>query len=126
MGLASKSQDVLAASKEVLIETRSGEHSYRTVIWVVEGDGYLYIRSFLGDSGVWYQRTLTDPKVALIVGDVRVDFRAVPAVDERSIELASERFREKYPNSRSLAAMLVPEVLHTTLRLEPTGTPDDP
>lgn len=126
MGMSSNERDILAASKEVLIETRSGERTYRTVIWVVEGDGDLYIRSFLGDSGVWYQRTLTDPKVALIAGDVRVDFTAVPAVDRRSIELASEGLRRKYPNSRSFAAMLVPEVLHTTFRLEPTGSPDEP
>lgn len=89
------------------------------MIWVVPAEGDLYIRSYRGEAGAWYQRALANPRVALIVDDVRAQFEAVPAADSRSIKLASEGFREKYPDSRSLDAMLVPEVIHTTMRLVP-------
>ncbi len=113
--------ELIAAAREVLIETRSGDRVYRTVIWVSADDETLYIRSFLGESGRWYQRALIDPKVALISGDARVVFSPIPATDAASVRRASEGFRRKYPDSRSLDAMVVPEVLHTTLRLEPAS-----
>ena len=111
----------IAAAKEVTIETRAGDRAIGTVIWVVEHDGTLYVRSFLGDHGKWYQRAVADPNVTLVAGDIRVAFQAIPATDEQSVEGASEGFRSKYRPGRSLDAMLVPEVLHTTLRLEPAG-----
>ena len=113
--------DLLATAKEVTIETRSGDHVYRTVIWVVADNETLYVRSVLGDSGRWYQRALTNPEVALTVGDTRVVFRAIPATDDESVMNASEGFLRKYPKGRSLDAMVVPEVLYTTLRLEPVS-----
>ena len=111
--------DLLAAAKEATIETRAGDRVYRTVIWVAAENERLYVRSVRGDSGRWYQRAVTDPEVALIVGDTRVAFRAVPAKDDESIRQASEGFLRKYPKGKSLDAMVLPEVLHTTLRLEP-------
>ena len=111
--------DLLAAAKEATIETRAGDRVYRTVIWVAAENERLYVRSVRGDSGRWYRRAVTDPEVALIVGDTRVAFRAVPATDDESIRQASEGFLRKYPKGKSLDAMVLPEVLHTTLRLEP-------
>ncbi len=113
--------DLLAAAREVTIETTSGDRVYRTVIWVAAGDERLYVRSVRGDSGRWYQRALTNPEVALIVGDTRVAFRVEPATDDESIRGASEGFLRKYPAGSSLDAMVLPEVLHTTLRLEPVS-----
>ena len=111
--------DLLAAAKEATIETRAGDRVYRTVIWVAAENERLYVRSVRGDSGRWYQRALADPDVALIVRGTRVAFRAVPATDDESIRQASEGFLRKYPKGKSLDAMVLPEVLHTTLRLEP-------
>ena len=113
--------DLLAAAQEVEIETRSGDGVYRTVIWVAAENEMLYVRSVLGDVGRWYQRALADPEVALIVGDSRVAFRALPAADDESTKHASAGFVRKYPKGRSLDAMILPEVLHTTLRLEPVS-----
>jgi hypothetical protein len=121
MSFSTEDVELLAAANEVLIETEAGDHVYQTVIWVVEGGGSLYVRSFVGDSGRWYQRALTNPRVALVAGDTRVVFQAVPADDDESVRQASEGFLEKYPAGRSLDAMLLPEVLHTTLRLDPVS-----
>lgn len=113
--------ELLAAANEVTIETRSGDRVYRTVIWLAAENERLYVRSVRGDSGRWYQRAVTDPEVALTVGATRVAFRAIPASDDESVRQASEGFLRKYPKGGSLDAMVLPEVLHTTLRLEPVS-----
>ncbi len=121
MSSSTEDLDLLAAANEVTIETRSGDRVYRTVIWVAVENERLYVRSVRGDSGRWYQRALTDPEVALTVEDTRVAFRAIPATDDESVRQASEGFLRKYPKGGSLDAMVLPEVLHTTLRLEPVS-----
>lgn len=121
MSLSSDVLDLLADTKEVFIETRSGATISRTIIWVAVHDQTIYVRSVRGESGQWYQRATTDPNVTLIVGEFRIRFRAVAADDPKSIEVASEGFRRKYPKSPSLDAMLHPDVLSTTLRLEPVN-----
>ncbi len=111
----------MAAAQEVDIETRSeaGE-AHRTVIWIVERDGDVFIRSYLGPRGRWYREALADPDVAIHVDGRRVAARAVPATDPASVEACSEGLRAKYPRSQSLRAMLVDDVLTTTLKLVPS------
>lgn len=112
--------DLLADSKEVLIETRSTSAVTKTVIWVAVDGNAVYVRSVRGDEGCWYQRVKSDPDVVLVIDEYRIPFRAVEANDEASIESASRGFRRKYPKGESLDAMLRSEVLQTTLRLEPS------
>lgn len=118
MPLPTELLELLADTQEVLIETRSGEDVTRTVIWVGVSDDMVYVRSVRGESGRWYQRAIANDDVTLIVGEFRLELRAIRANDSASIEAASEGFRRKYPKSGSLDAMLRPEVLGTTLRLE--------
>lgn len=108
----------IAESKEVRIETSEGDTSARTIIWTAPHEGEIYIRSYLGDRGVWYQRALVNPEVVLSVGEVSVPMRAVPARDDASVEAATQGFLDKYIPSGSRDAMVADEVLHTTLRLE--------
>lgn len=108
----------LAEAYEVLIETRDDSRSFRTVIWVVEGGGDLYVRSYRGDTAQWFVRAQAHPKVSLVSGGTRVEFTAVPATDERSVVLASDGFRAKYAGDPYLEAMLSAEILHTTMRLD--------
>ena len=110
----------LAAAQEVDIETSHGDRAFLTIIWVVDVDGTLYVRSYLGDTGRWYQRALAEPAVALETGSVRVTFTAEPVTDEPTIDAVSEAFVAKYRPGSSRDAMVAPEVLHTTLRLIPT------
>ena len=41
------------------------------------------------------------------------------AVDDESVRRASDGFIQKYPAGRSVDAMVDPDVLHTTIRLDP-------
>ena len=110
----------IAAEKEVDIETTSGSgETHRTIIWIVEQDGEVYVRSYRGPRGRWYREALADPAVAVHVRGRRVPATAVPATDAASVEACSEGLRAKYPRSQSLRAMLVDEVLPTTLKLVP-------
>ena len=109
----------LADAKEVRIETSSGHRTHSTIIWVVEVEGDLYVRSFLGDRGQWYQRALTNPVVALASGNTRSDFTVERVVDDDTINAVSEAFVAKYRPGRSRDAMVAPDALDTTLRLHP-------
>lgn len=112
--------DRIAGAQEVILETRDGDVAAEVIVWVVVHDGDLYIRSLKGSAGSWYKAIQENPDVVLSAEDARVSFRAVPADDDASVLGASEGFRRKYPNEGQwLDAMLVPEILHTTLRLDP-------
>jgi hypothetical protein len=109
----------IATAREVLIETRSGDRVFPTVIWVVVDEGDVLVRSVRGVTGRWYQRALADPEVTLQAGDTRFHFRAIEVTDAETIERTSEALRRKYRKGRSLDSMLRPEVLNTTLLLDP-------
>jgi hypothetical protein len=110
----------MAAAEEVDIETRSSAgEAHRAIIWIVAQEGDVYVRSYRGPRGRWYREALADPEVAVHVDGRRIPATAVPATDPTSVEACSEGLRAKYPRSQSLAAMLIPEVLPTTLKLVP-------
>ena len=110
----------MAAAEEVEIETRSaGGETHRTIIWIVERDGEVYIRSVRGPRGRWYREAVADPAVAIHVDGRRVAATAVPATDPTAVEACSEALRAKYRADYSLASMLEPETLPTTMKLVP-------
>jgi hypothetical protein len=114
--------DVLAQLEredEVQIEPRSASP---VTIWIVVLDEQdVYVRSYRGPRGRWYQALLKDPHGVLHVGGRTIPFRAVHVDDPRTIARVSEAFRLKYERRMptETAAMLTDEVLPTTLRLEP-------
>ena len=89
---------------------------------MVDGED-VFVRSWKGDRGYWYQ-SATEPNavVALIINRRRVPVSVHDATDEDSVARCSEQLRRKYARSQSLAGMLRAEVLGTTLRLEPLPT----
>ena len=110
----------IAAAEEVRIETRSAAgEAHRTIIWIVERDGEVYVRSVRGPRGRWYREALADPAVAIHVDGRRLAATAVPAADAESVEACSDALRAKYRNDYSLASMLAPDTLPTTLKLVP-------
>jgi hypothetical protein len=113
---------LIDAAYEVDIETVRPDGSVqRTIIWVVVDAGDVFVRSFKGDRGYWYQAAVDRPEeLALIVAGTRLAVRAVVASDEISIARCSAGLSKKYRGSgASLSGMLLPRVLPTTLGLEP-------
>jgi hypothetical protein len=109
------------AAEEVEIETRrrTGE-SRRTITWIVADGGHIYVRSVRGPGGKWYQRLRAAPEGAIHLAGTRTPVRAIPVSDAAEIDRVSEALRRKYAShGSSLANMLLPETLPTTLRLEP-------
>jgi hypothetical protein len=110
----------LGAAVEIEVETRAAEGSvHRTIVWPVVDDGVVYVRSYRGPSGRWYREALADPAVALHVDGRRLPATAVPSADPRSVQACSAALRSKYRGDPSLPAMLVQDVLPTTLRMVP-------
>ncbi len=110
----------LAAAEEIEIETRAPDGTvHRAIVWPLVRDGVAYLRSYRGPTGRWYREALADPSVALHIDGRRLPARVEEAPDAASVEACSEALRAKYPHSQSLAAMLVPAVLPTTIRVVP-------
>jgi Uncharacterized protein conserved in bacteria (DUF2255). len=110
----------LAQLEEIEVETRSTDGVvHRTIVWPVVRDATVYLRSVRGPTARWYREALADPSVALHVDGHRLPARALPARDQSSVEACSAALRDKYPRSSSLNAMLVDDVLPTTLKLVP-------
>ena len=109
--------------KEVWIETRRDEDApeHRTIIWVVTVNGDVFVRSVRGEKGRWYWEVSANPSAALHAGDNRIPVRAVPVTDDPTVGAVSEAYRSKYGRTSpgSTRAMLQPETLPTTLKLEP-------
>jgi hypothetical protein len=116
---------LLDETKEVRIETRRDEDApaHRTIIWVVTVDGGVFVRSVRGEKGRWYREVSANPNAALHAGDARIPVRAVAAADPSTVERVSEAYRSKYGRTSpgSTRAMLQPETLPTTLKLEPAS-----
>ena len=112
--------DLMARTGEVDIETHAADGTiHRTIIWVVVTDGIAYIRSYRGATARWFREITADPLGAIIVGDRRIEVRAVPATDDASVDACSRGFWAKYPEDPATRAMVALPVLGTTLRLEP-------
>lgn len=114
--------EAIRAARTVRIETQGATGPRRGVpIWVVvDTEDRVLVRSVRGERGRWYRDLLARPTARLAVVGTRLDVRAELASDADRIEACSRELRAKYPRAgASLSAMLVPDVLHTTLELHP-------
>lgn len=112
---------LLDREREVRIETTRPDGSQlRTVVWVVVDEDEAFVRSWRGDRAHWFQAALDRPaELALIVDGRRIEARAVPAVDDRSIARCSSAYERKYAGAAETPSMVREQILGTTLRLEP-------
>jgi hypothetical protein len=86
---------------------------------VVDGDD-VFVRSVRGDRGHWFQSAVESPdSIVLRAGNRSLPVRAILATDAASIERCSAALRRKYAGNQAVRSMLRPEVLDTTLQLEP-------
>lgn len=108
-------------TRVVDIETKSAKGTKHSVpIWIMVVDGVPYVRSYRGPTGRWYRELLARGEGAVVAGGKRVPVKATHDRSAASIEAVSGALRKKYSRSgSSLASMLVPDVLDTTVRLDP-------
>jgi hypothetical protein len=113
----------LAESDEVQIETRRDSKSplHRTTIWIVPTTDGVYIRSYKGKKGRWYQEALANPLVTIRVGRRKVTARVEPEHNPLIIRAVNIGYRQKYGERwpDETKAMLKRSVLPTTLRQTP-------
>src|SRR5260370_5777515 len=124
--MAKKSEDLLwkiAESDEVEIETRRDAKSplHRVTIWIVPTEDGVYIRSYKGKRGRWYQEALANPIVTIRLGRRKVAARIEPEHNTDVIRAVSAAYRKKYGERwpDDTQAMLKRSLLPTTLRLTP-------
>ena len=108
-------------TKVVEIETRSAKGTKHLIpIWIMVVDGVPYVRSVRGPAGRWYRELLARGDGAVVSGGKRVPVRATKDSSAEAIEAVSAALRKKYARSgQSLQSMLRPNVLDTTVRLDP-------
>ena len=116
----------LAESDEIDIETRRDPKSplHRTTIWVVPTKDGVYIRSYKGKKGRWYQAAVANPHVTIRVGRKKLAARVEPETNPKVIREVSAAYREKYGERwpDDTEPMLRRSVLPTTLRLTPESS----
>lgn len=112
---------LLSSKREIDVETtRPDGRTRRTTIWVVVVDNLVFVRSVRGDRGHWFQAAVDDPEgVVLHVDRQSIPVRAQLAADEESIERCSAGLQAKYAGDPAVRSMVRPEVLETTVLLEP-------
>ncbi len=114
----------LRREAEVRIEpaAQDRERPAKPIIWVVvANDGDIFVRSYLGARGKWYQRLRRDPRATLHLGRTRLSVRARAvtgaARNKRVDEAYLRKYGKRWPDETK--AMLKPNVRRTTLRLVP-------
>lgn len=111
----------LADLEEIEIETVALDQPalHRTTIWIVTVGSDLYVRSYKGPRGRWYQQIRANPIGAIFTAEHRIPVSAVPVADDVTNARVSEAYLRKYHTSEFASAMVTPDVLPTTLRLDP-------
>ena len=113
----------LAEADEIEMRTpRADGTASSRQIWVVVVDGIPYVRSYAGARGAWYQHARRDGRAEVGVDGETLAVRAVPAAGEAD-EQVSAAYHDKYGRQSPgpTEAMVTPQVVATTLRLEPDG-----
>jgi hypothetical protein len=104
--------------KEVAIRTTKHPGSAVT-IWIVVSSTDVFVRSVRGAKGRWYRDLANGGPATLEFNGEQLAVQAVAATDAGSIERASQEFLSKYRSSPYAGSIVRPDVLETTLRLDP-------
>ncbi len=109
-------------SEEIRISTRRDDGTLRAFvpIWIVATDANLYVRSYRGPDGAWYQHTRRNPEGRIRAGGADRDVSFVepgPGVRE-AIDTAYRTKYARYGDSY-LRPMLADSAVAATLRLDP-------
>jgi hypothetical protein len=112
------SLDFLRNTQEVGIRT-SKRPDHSVIIWAVAVGDAAFVRSVRGPSGKWYRTISADRRATMEINDKLVPVHAIPVSDAPTIAAVSAEYLRKYATSPYAQAMVKPDTLPTTLRLEP-------
>ncbi len=111
--------------EEVRISTRREDGALREFvpIWIVNVDGNLYVRSYRGTDGAWYQHARRNPVGRIRGGGVDQDV-SFAEPDTGVHEAVDAAYRTKYARygDSYLRPMLADTAVAATLRLDPQNT----
>ncbi len=110
--------DTLRDLQEAAIRTEKHPKS-AVVIWVAVADDEVFVRSWRGTKGRWYRDLAAGGPAMLEFAGRRLAVQAIPASDQAAVARTSREFLRKYQPSTHAQEMVRPEILPTTLRLEP-------
>jgi hypothetical protein len=102
------------------VAIRTGRHpDTGVVVWAVVVDDAVFVRSARGAKGRWYRDLAGGDTATLEAGPSRLAVRATRVDDPATIERVNGEYRRKYGSSPYLQSVLRPEVVATTMRLDP-------
>lgn len=121
-----------------IVTTRKNGERAATAIWSMVVDGVPYVRSAFGPESWWYRHVVAGRPVSFVDGDGSIAERDraaaldLPRVDVTLVEVASDdatqpaldaEVERKYAAAEpsSVRAMLTPEALGCTFRVEPAA-----
>jgi len=111
--------DSLDRTREIRVAGRRDDGSLRplTIVWTVVVDGAVYVRSYKGADGKWYQGVLRGMTGAISWNGQQRDVAYHP--DDAHDDAIDDAFFAKYGDTGSTRAMVAPGAVATTLRVEP-------
>jgi len=112
--------DAFARVDEVRIRPR-GSSRRGVPIWVVVADGAVHIRSYKGRTAQWFASATAAGTAEIEVDGQFLAVRLTAATSPAAIAAVSAAFLAKYRASPYAAAMVLPDVLDTTLRVTPAA-----
>jgi hypothetical protein len=96
---------------------------HRRVIWIVVAGPYAYVRSVNSKAGHWYQEIVERSVGTIYAEDRRIEVHVVPVSDPEIQAQVNDAYARKYAQyPDDVEWLLGPEVLGTTLRLEPVSS----
>ncbi len=118
--------DSFGSAEEIEISTHRIDGSLRgyVPIWGVIVDGALYVRSYRGGNGAWYQHATAHPVGAIRVGGHQLDVTFAPAGQDVRPDVrpaVDAAYRAKYARygDSYLRPMLAEQAVAATLRVNP-------
>jgi hypothetical protein len=115
----------IGTAEELKIAPARGDGTLRnpTTIWVVRVGDDLYVRSWRGRSGVWFNAAQTSHKGRIRAGGVEKDVTVVEVSDPDLNAQIDDAYRAKYGQySQYITPMVTGDTRSTTLRLVPRAT----
>ncbi|HYM49850.1 MAG TPA: DUF2255 family protein [Candidatus Limnocylindrales bacterium] len=115
-------KEELRERPEIRIETEEDGTRHSTIIWVVVTADGVFVRSYRGPQGKWYQRVKRTGTAVLRVGRRRIPVRLEPDTDPTHNRRIDEAYQRKYGPRWPVEteAMVKPaSVRRTTLRVLP-------